>query len=56
MSIFGTVYYDRCADTRTCPEWMKSERYEYCDGFYEEATREKKGLFDAIVKLLCTVY
>ena len=52
MTILGTVYYDKLIDSHRMPGWARSERYEYCDGFYEDYTKEKKGILEKLADLV----
>ena len=35
MSILGAIYYEEFVPAQYEGNWVKEERYEYCDGFYE---------------------
>ena len=55
MSILGIVYYDRFDHNHQMPEWARSERYEYCDGFYEDHKDVKGGVLHSIASILMSV-
>ena len=54
MSIMGIVYYDKFTHDHRLPEWARSERYDYCDGFYEENRRG--GLLHSVAAALLSVF
>ena len=35
MSMMGSGNYEMYKPVEFKPEWVKNERYEYCDGFYD---------------------
>ena len=35
MSMMGSGNYEMYRQVNYKPEWIRSERYEYCDGFYD---------------------
>jgi hypothetical protein len=37
------VYFDKLTDTHKMPEWVRAERYEYCEDFLAEKGSQKKG-------------
>ncbi|MBR4765018.1 MAG: hypothetical protein IK087_12535 [Lachnospiraceae bacterium] len=41
MITMDRFYNDRLADEYRVPEWVRSERYEFCDAFYEDYTGKK---------------
>ena len=41
MSILGAVYYEEFVPAQYQGNWVKEERYEYCDGFYEKTKVER---------------
>ena len=54
MSILGAVYYEEFVPAQYHGEWVKEERYEYCDGFYEKTRAEKSALMKRIAAILKT--
>ena len=52
MSILGAVYYEEFVPAQYHGEWVKEERYEYCDGFYEKTKAEKSWVLKSIAKVL----
>ena len=52
MSILGAVYYEEFVPAQYHGEWVKEERYEYCDGFYEKTQAQRSGLLQRIAKVL----
>ena len=40
MSILGAVYYEKFTPAHSAFDWIKPERYEYCDGFNEDMAQE----------------
>ncbi len=55
MSIMGIVYYDKFEHDHQMPEWARAERYEFCDGFYEE-TKGKGGILHSVASILLSVF
>jgi len=55
MTFLEEVKYSDFEQTYRTPGWVKSERYEYCDGFYEKAG-EEKGLFVRLATALRSVF
>lgn len=54
MSIFEIVCYDN-ANPVNRNEWVRSDRYEYCDELYESVSGKKKsGVFHKFSALLLT--
>ncbi|MBQ8986203.1 MAG: hypothetical protein IJ100_03005 [Lachnospiraceae bacterium] len=39
------VYFDKLTDTHKMPEWVRAERYEYCEDFFGSVTDDKRGSF-----------
>ena len=39
------VYFDKLTDTHTMPEWVRAERYEYCEDFFGSVTDDERGSF-----------
>ncbi len=45
MSIRENLHYEMYRSGEYTPEWIKGERYEYCEDFYESVfARGKKSL------------
>lgn len=49
MSIHSSVNFGNYVIYDREPEWMRSERYDYCELFYE--TKERKGLLTRLLSL-----
>ena len=43
MSTMSSVNYEIFKAEYYKPEWVKNERYEYCDGFYESLNKKGDG-------------
>ena len=41
MITMGKYDIDRMVDNHRMPEWVRSERYEFCEDFYESYTTDK---------------
>ena len=41
MTTMGKYEIERMIGDRRMPEWVRSERYEFCEDFYESHTTEK---------------
>ncbi len=52
MTISENLYYDNLTHNRRLPEWVESERYEYCEDFYEDYTT---GLARSILARISSV-
>ena len=52
MSILGAIYYEEFVPAQYEGNWVKEERYEYCDGFYEKVKAEKSSILQRIAKAL----
>ena len=39
------IYCNTVADNHLMPEWVRSERYEFCEDFYENYTTDKSSGF-----------
>ena len=55
MSIMGIVYYDKFSHDHQMPEWARAERYEFCDGFYEEGKNSRGGVLRSITSALLSI-
>ncbi|MBQ1310716.1 MAG: hypothetical protein IIY55_02620 [Blautia sp.] len=56
MSIIGTGNYINYKPETEMPAWVQSERYEYCDGFYEDYTGKNKGLLHRIALMILSIF
>jgi hypothetical protein len=45
MITMGKYEIDSMVGDRRMPEWVRSERYEFCEGFYEGCTGKKNHTF-----------
>ncbi len=45
MITIERYYNDRPVNDYRMPEWVRSERYEFCEGFYEGCTGKKNHTF-----------
>ena len=52
MTILETVHYNNYDAEHRVPGWARSERYEYCDEFFNRYTGEKDDLLDRLAKAL----
>jgi hypothetical protein len=41
MSIYGVENYGNYKLVNDLPQWMKAERYDYCESFYEKTSTSK---------------
>ena len=55
MSILGAVYYEKFTPAHSAFDWIKPERYEYCDGFNETMSEKKSGLLQRIAAVLTAI-
>jgi len=56
MSFFENANYN-VSNRNMFPEWIRSERYDYCEGFYESVHGSKsERLMDKIISILKTTY
>lgn len=56
MTILGTVYYDNYEQKHRMPGWVRSERYEFCDGFYSGYAGEKQNFFQKLAESLKAIF
>ena len=58
MSIYETMYYNTIEQNLRMPEWARSERYEYCEGFYENSASagSRKRAMSPVAVLLSSVF
>ena len=57
MSIMGNINYDMHKAEMAQPEWIKSERYEYCEDFYDAfKTDNRKALRRFFNRLFSIVF
>ena len=45
MTMNGMIYCNTVANNHLMPEWVRSERYEFCEDFYEGYTTGKSARF-----------
>ena len=51
------VYFDKLTDTHKMPEWVRAERYEYCEDFYESYTTGKGNrILTKIASILTSLF
>lgn len=57
MSIIGTENYGHYVLTQDMPQWVKHERYEYCEPFFDTVSGKsnKKG-FHSFVQILVSLF
>lgn len=57
MSIIGTENYGNYVLTQDMPQWIKHERYEYCEPFFDtiSAKGHKKNL-NSFVQILVSLF
>lgn len=52
-----TIYFDKLTDTHKMPEWIRAERYEYCEDFYGSMTEDKsKGFFARLLSTMTSIF
>ena len=57
MITMGKYEIDSMVGDRRMPEWVRSERYEFCEDFYESYTTGKASTFMAkLVSILPALF
>ena len=56
MSIMEVISYEKFNNEYRTPEWMRAERYEFCDELYGERSAKKSGLMQQLSLLLLSVF
>lgn len=56
MSIMDVINYEKFNSEYRTPEWMRAERYEFCDDFYGEKAAGKSSLMQQLSVLLLSVF
>ena len=57
MRMSDTIYFDKLTDTHKMPEWIRAERYEYCEDFYGSMTEDKsKGFFARLLSTMTSIF
>ncbi|MGX8688059.1 MAG: hypothetical protein ACSW8K_09715 [bacterium] len=56
MSIMDVINYEKFNSEYRTPEWMRAERYEFCDELYGERSSKKSGLMQQLSVLLLSVF
>lgn len=52
MSINDKIHYEMYRVSDVTPEWVKNERYEYCEDFYGSILQRGKGTFKRFIMKL----
>lgn len=52
MSMNDSIIYDLYKVDDVKPDWVKSERYEYCEDFYNSIRQKEKEAFKSFVMSL----
>ena len=57
MTMNGAIYCSNVNNTYLMPEWVRSERYEYCENFYENYTTDKgHGILARLALVLTALF
>jgi hypothetical protein len=56
MSNMEFISYEKFNSEYRTPEWMRAERYEFCDELYGERSAKKSGLMQQLTLLLLSVF
>ncbi len=57
MSIIGTENYGNYVFTQDMPEWVKQERYEYCEPFFDNlSAKNGKKRMNSFVQILVSLF
>ena len=56
MSNMEFISYEKFNSEYRTPEWMRAERYEFCDELYGERPAKKSGLMQQLALLLLSVF
>ena len=57
MITIERYYNDRPVNDYRMPEWVRSERYEFCEGFYDSYTTGKGfGLIAKLASVLTALF
>lgn len=57
MTTIERYYNDRLADNHLMPEWVHSERYEFCEDFYESYTTGKgRSIWTRLASILTALF
>ena len=54
MNIHEAISYEEYKYMQSTESWVKADRDEYCDGFYEKTKVEKTGFLKRIVAVLAS--
>ena len=56
MTMNGAIYCENVSSNHFMPEWVHSERYEYCENFYENYTTDKgHGILARLASVLTAI-
>ncbi len=55
MSIMGNINYDMYKAEMSQPDWIKSERYEYCEDFYDAFKTDSKKALKRFINRLFSI-
>ena len=56
MSIMEVINYEKFNSEYRTPEWMRAERYEFCDELYGDRAEKKNSLLQTMTALLLSVF
>lgn len=57
MTMNGMIYCNTVANNHVMPEWVRSERYEFCEDFYEGYTTGKSArFFEKLASILTSLF
>lgn len=55
MSIQEVINYEKLSSEYRTPEWMRAERYEFCDALYGDRAEKRGGLVRIMTALLLSI-
>ncbi len=57
MTMNGVIYCSSRFENSSMPEWVRSERYEFCEDFYEGyTTGSGRGFFAKLASMLTAAF
>lgn len=57
MTTMNEFYYNNSViDNHRVPEWIRSERYEFCEDFFENYTSDKNSFFARLASVLTSLF
>jgi hypothetical protein len=56
MSIYGVENYGNYKLVDELPEWMKAERYDYCEPFFENALKARAKRHNFLAQIFLSIF